>query len=63
VNDFLAAGGDDFSVLASLASGEVGPSDSEALDAYLQLHNPAAPPEQPRLSRADLAGPQVCHPP
>jgi 5'-nucleotidase len=63
VNDFLAAGGDDFSALVSVGPGEVGPLDSEALDAYLHLHNPAAPPEQPRLSRADLAGPQVCRPP
>jgi 5'-nucleotidase len=60
VNDFLAAGGDDFSALVSLGPGEVGPSDSEALDAYLHLHNPAAPPEQPRLSRVDLGGSKVC---
>jgi 5'-nucleotidase len=60
VSDFLAAGGDNFELLPTLGPGEVGPLDSEALEQYLQRHNPAGPPGGLRLSRIDLGEPPAC---
>jgi 5'-nucleotidase len=60
VNDFLAAGGDGFTALVPLGPGEVGPLDTDALGDYLQRSHPVIPPDGPRISRADLGGPQVC---
>ncbi|HWW22166.1 MAG TPA: bifunctional metallophosphatase/5'-nucleotidase [Steroidobacteraceae bacterium] len=63
VNDFLAAGGDNFTLLSAAGQGEVGPLDTDALGAYLHEHAPTSAPDGRRLSRADLGGPQVCQPP
>jgi len=62
MSDFLAAGGDDFDLLAQLAPGEPGLLDSEALATYLQSSASAAPLAGGRLSRADQGGSQVCSP-
>jgi 5'-nucleotidase len=60
VNDFLAAGGDNFTLLATLGPGDVGPLDSDALGDYLQTQHPAIPPPGPRISRSDLGDPAIC---
>jgi 5'-nucleotidase len=60
VNDFLAGGGDDFDLLASMGPGEPGPLDGDALAEYFQSSGRSGPSEGPRLSRTDLAEPSVC---
>lgn len=60
VNDFLAGGGDDFSRLASLGPGEMGPLDGDALAQYLPGHGSPDAESQPRIARADLGDPPVC---
>jgi len=60
MSDFLAAGGDGFTLLPSIGPGEPGPLDSEALALYLQNQSGPAGPNPPRLVRADLPGPGVC---
>ena len=61
VNDFLAHGGDGFTLLAGLGPGEAGPLDREALVQYLQREaaarpvamSPASAAAPPRIVRAD----------
>jgi 5'-nucleotidase len=60
VSDYLAAGGDDFSVLTTLTPLQTGPTDSEALDRYLQAGLPGGVPSSGRLSRSDLHEPDPC---
>ncbi len=51
VNDYLAAGGDNFSVFAQSRSREAGPSDLEALIAYLEsLPQPVRVPPERRIT-------------
>jgi 5'-nucleotidase len=60
VNDFLAGGGDDFTRLASLAPGELGPLDGDALAQYLPEHGSPTAESPPRIARADLGEAQAC---
>jgi 5'-nucleotidase len=63
VNDFLAAGGDDFTLLATFGPGVVGPLDSDALGDYLRSQHPAIPPAGARISRSDLGEASNCQTP
>jgi 5'-nucleotidase len=60
VNDFLANGGDDFSLLKQFGPGESGPLDREALEQYLQTGVTATSAMPPRIARADSPGSQPC---
>jgi 5'-nucleotidase len=60
VNDFLANGGDEFTLLRQLGPGETGPLDREALEQYLQNGSAATGTARPRLVRADRPGMAVC---
>lgn len=51
VTDFLAGGGDGFTVLAEGTDRVVGPEDLEAFRAYLKASSPVAPPELGRITR------------
>jgi 5'-nucleotidase len=56
VNDFLALGGDGFTVLRDGTDRSGGPLDIEAISAYLRLESatqPLAPDRQPRIRHAD----------
>ena len=56
VNDFLALGGDGFTVLRDGTDRKRGPLDVDALTEYLQAESavqPLAPDRQPRIQRAD----------
>ena len=60
VNDFLANGGDDFTLFKQFGSGDSGPLDREALSQYLQAGS-AAPSTMPaRIVRADGPGSLPC---
>jgi len=60
VNDFMAGGGDDLHVLATLPPGQLGPMDADAFSLYLQAEHDVALPPLGRLSRSDLNEPDVC---
>jgi 5'-nucleotidase len=60
VNDFLANGGDEFTLLKQLGPGETGPLDREALEQYLQSGSAATAAARPRLARADRPGAPLC---
>jgi 5'-nucleotidase len=60
VNDFLANGGDDFTLFRQLGAGESGPLDREALAQYLQTGVAAASATPPRIARADRPGLTPC---
>jgi 5'-nucleotidase len=51
VNEFLAGGGDGFTVLTSGTDPLRGPLDAEALEAYLRAHSPIAAPMGGRIRR------------
>jgi len=51
VNEFLAGGGDGFTVLTSGTDPLRGPLDAEALEAYLHAHSPISPPASGRIGR------------
>jgi 5'-nucleotidase len=50
-SDFLADGGDGYAVLKQGRDRTVGPSDVEALETYLHLHSPVAPPATARITK------------
>ena len=52
-NNFLAEGGDGFTVFRRAAGGTVGPLDLDALIAYFAAHSPVAPGPQNRIVRTD----------
>jgi 5'-nucleotidase len=60
VNDFMAGGGDDLRVLATLPPGQLGPLDADAFSQYLQSQHEVVLPPLGRLSRSDLHEPNVC---
>jgi 5'-nucleotidase len=60
VNDFMAGGGDDLRVLASLPPGELGPLDADAFAHYLESEHDVMLPLPGRLSRSDLNEPDAC---
>ena len=60
VNDFLANGGDDFTLFRQLGAGESGPLDREALAQYLQSGVAATSAMPPRIARADQPGSSPC---
>ncbi len=60
VNDFMAGGGDDLRVLASLPPGQLGPLDADAFSHYLESEHDVILPSLGRLSRSDLKEPDVC---
>jgi 5'-nucleotidase len=60
VNDFLANGGDDFTVFKQLGPGETGPLDREALEQYLQTGSAPSAVPRPRIARADQPGAPLC---
>ena len=51
IDDFLAAGGDGYTVLLQGTQKTPGPIDLEALDAYITAHSPLAPPPLNRIVR------------
>ncbi len=64
VNDFLAGGGDGFTTLAAAAQGKAGPTDIEALAAYLAAAGrPLEPRIDGRIARADLPAAGRCDAP
>jgi 5'-nucleotidase len=60
VNDFMAGGGDDLRLLATLPPGEPGPVDADAFSDYLASEHDVVLPPLGRLSRSDLNEPDVC---
>jgi 5'-nucleotidase len=60
VNDFLANGGDDFTLFRQFGAGESGPLDREALAQYLQSGVAATSAMPPRIARADRPGSSPC---
>jgi 5'-nucleotidase len=60
VNDFMAGGGDDLHLLATLPPGELGPLDADAFSRYLELEHDVVLPPLGRLSRSDLNEAEVC---
>jgi 5'-nucleotidase len=52
VNNFLAGGGDSFSVLTQGTNVTGGPIDLDAFTAYLTAHSPVAPPSTDRITLA-----------
>jgi 5'-nucleotidase len=60
VNDFMAGGGDDLRVLATLPPGELGPLDADAFAHYLGSEHDVLLPLLGRLSRSDLNEPDAC---
>jgi len=60
VNDFMAGGGDDLSLLATLPPGQLGPLDADAFSHYLESEHDVVLPPLGRLSRSDLNEPDVC---
>jgi 5'-nucleotidase len=60
VNDFLANGGDDFTLFTRLGPGESGPLDREALAQYLTTGAAASPAMAARIVRADRPGLAPC---
>jgi 5'-nucleotidase len=60
VNDFLANGGDDFTLLRQFGPGESGPLDRDALEQYLRTAAVAAPAPAPRIVRTDGAESLPC---
>ena len=50
VNNFMAAGGDGYSVLLEAKDSLTGAIDVDALDAYLRAHNPLDPPALGRIT-------------
>jgi 5'-nucleotidase len=60
VNDFLANGGDDFTLFKQFGTGESGPLDREALAQYLQAGLAATSAMPPRIVRADQPGSPPC---
>jgi 5'-nucleotidase len=60
VNDFLASGGDDFTLFRQFGAGESGPLDREALAQYLQSGVAATSALPPRIARADRPGSSPC---
>jgi 5'-nucleotidase len=63
VNDFLANGGDDFTLFKQFGSGDSGPLDREALSQYLQAGSAATSTMPPRIVRADGPGSLPCSAP
>jgi 5'-nucleotidase len=63
VNDFLANGGDGFTIFAALGPGQSGPLDSEALAQYLRNRTPLATAAGPRIARADRSPVRLCSAP
>jgi 5'-nucleotidase len=63
VNDFLANGGDDFTLFKQFGSGDSGPLDREALSQYLQTGLAATSTTPPRIVRADGPGSLPCSAP
>jgi 5'-nucleotidase len=53
VNDFLAAGGDGFTVLKQGSRPQFGIYDAEALFAYFQANEPITPPATDRVVKTD----------
>src|SRR6202035_2394142 len=53
VNNYLAVGGDGFTVLKEGTAPRVGVYDSDALYAYFQAHSPIAPASADRISRVN----------
>ncbi len=53
VNNYLALGGDGFTVLKGGSRPQFGPYDDEALFAYIKDHSPVAPPAADRIARTD----------
>ncbi len=51
VSDFLADGGDGYTVLKQGRDRMVGPADVDALESYLQAHSPIAPPATARITK------------
>ena len=60
VNDFMAGGGDDLRLLATLPPGQLGPLDADAFSHYLESERDVVLPPLGRLSRSDLNEPDVC---
>jgi 5'-nucleotidase len=60
VSDFLANGGDGFSIFRTLGPGESGPLDSEALGQYLQKQAPLPATPGARIARADRSPVRLC---
>jgi 5'-nucleotidase len=60
VNDFLANGGDDFTLFRQFGAGESGPLDREALAQYLQSGVAATSAMPPRIARADRPDSSPC---
>jgi 5'-nucleotidase len=60
VNDFLANGGDGFSIFRTLGPGDSGLLDSEALGQYLQDPVPLPATAGPRIARADHSPMRLC---
>ena len=60
VNDFLANGGDDFTLFKQLAGGEPGPLDREALAQYLGSGVATTSAMPTRITRADGPGSSPC---
>ena len=63
VNDFLANGGDGFTIFTALGPGEPGPLDSDALARYLDNQPPSASAGGPRIARADRSPARLCSTP
>ena len=51
VNNFLAGGGDGFTVFAEGTERHGGPVDLDALESWLKAHSPLSPPETNRITR------------
>lgn len=60
VSDFLANGGDDFTLFKQFGGGESGPLDREALEQYLQTGSAVTPAQRPRIVRVDQPGSTPC---
>jgi 5'-nucleotidase len=61
INDFLAAGGDGFQSFEHAPAGVPGPTDAEALSAYIEgSHGPVERHIEGRIARADLATGALC---
>src|SRR6185312_5940932 len=53
VNDYLALGGDGFTVLKGGTRPQFGPYDDEALSAYIEVNSPLAPPAADRIAQTN----------
>jgi 5'-nucleotidase len=60
VNDFLANGGDEFTLFKQLGPGATGPLDRDALEQYLQTGLVASSAMGPRIARADRPHTPLC---